>query len=103
MKVKEDAQVKILPLADGGEGTVDALVQWMNGKKETIEVTGPIAKKVDATLSVQEKIDGIMPGILSIGVLFIYYYLISKKHVSVAKLVFFTIVIALLCAAIGLF
>ncbi|HGE7933032.1 TPA: glycerate kinase [Clostridioides difficile] len=49
LKVKEDAQVKILPLADGGEGTVDALVQWMNGKKETIEVTGPIAKKVDAT------------------------------------------------------
>ena len=46
LKVKEDAQVKILPLADG---TVDALVQGMNGKKETIEVTGPIAKKVDAT------------------------------------------------------
>ncbi|EGT2201300.1 glycerate kinase [Clostridioides difficile] len=49
LKVKEDAQVKILPLADGGEGTVDALVQGMNGKKETIEVTGPIAKKVHAT------------------------------------------------------
>lgn len=49
LKVKEDAQVKILPLADGGEGRVDALVQGMNGKKETIEVTGPIAKKVDAT------------------------------------------------------
>lgn len=49
LKVKEDAQVKILPLADGGEGTVDALVQGMNGKKETIEVTEPIAKKVDAT------------------------------------------------------
>ena len=57
----------------------------------------------DAPQRVQEKIDGIMPGVLSIGVLFIYYYLISKKHVSVAKLVFFTIVIALLCAAIGLF
>lgn len=56
-----------------------------------------------ATLSVQDKIDGIMPGILSIAVLFIYYYLISKKHVSVAKLVFFTIIIALLCAAVGLF
>ncbi|HBG5345547.1 TPA: glycerate kinase [Clostridioides difficile] len=49
LKVKEDAKVKILPLADGGEGTVDALVQGMNGKKETIEVTGPIAKKVHAT------------------------------------------------------
>lgn len=49
LKVKEDAQVKILPLADGGEGTVDALVQGMNGEKETIAVTGPIVKKVNAT------------------------------------------------------
>lgn len=49
LKVKKDAEVKILPLADGGEGTVDALVQGMNGKKETIEVTGPIIKKVSAT------------------------------------------------------
>ena len=57
----------------------------------------------EATLSIQDKIDGIMPGILSIGVLFIYYYLISKKHVSVAKLVLFTILIALVCAFIGLF
>jgi len=55
----------------------------------------------EATLSIQDKIDGIMPGILSIGVLFIYYYLISKKHVSVAKLVLFTILIALVCAFIG--
>lgn len=56
-----------------------------------------------ATLSVQNKIDGIMPGLLSICVLFVYYYLISKKHVSVAKLVIFTIIIALCCAAVGLF
>lgn len=56
-----------------------------------------------ATLSIQEQIDGIMPGILSLSVLFLYYYLISKKHVSVAKLVLFTIVIALGCAFIGLF
>lgn len=57
----------------------------------------------EAVLSVQDKIDGIMPGLLSITVLFIYYYLISKKHVSVAKLVFSTIVIALIFAAIGIF
>ncbi|MCC0782794.1 glycerate kinase [Clostridioides sp. ES-S-0108-01] len=49
LKVKKDAEVKILPLADGGEGTVDALVQGMNGEKETIEVTGPIIEKVNAT------------------------------------------------------
>lgn len=56
-----------------------------------------------ATLSVQDKIDSIMPGIIPLSVLFIYYYLISKKNVSVAKLVLFTIVIALICALIGLF
>ncbi len=49
LKVEKNAKVKILPLADGGEGTVDALVQGMNGTKETIEVTGPIIKKVNAT------------------------------------------------------
>lgn len=57
----------------------------------------------EATLTVQDKIDGIMPGLLSIAVLFLYYWLISKKHVSVVKLVLFTIVVALACSAIGLF
>lgn len=57
----------------------------------------------EATLSVQEKIDGIMPGILPLSVLFIYYYLIHKKQVSVAKLVIATIVLALLFSLIGLF
>lgn len=56
-----------------------------------------------ATLSVQDKLDAIMPGLLPICVLFIYYYLISKKQVSVAKLVFATIVIGLITAGIGLF
>lgn len=56
-----------------------------------------------ATLSVQDKIDAIMPGLLPISVLFIYYLLISKKHVSVAKLVIGTIVLGIVFAAIGLF
>lgn len=57
----------------------------------------------EATLSVQDKIDSIMPGLLPMSVLFIYYYLISKKHVSVAKMVFATIIIGLITALIGLF
>lgn len=57
----------------------------------------------EAALSVQDRIDGIMPGLLSMLVLFIYYVLISKKHVSVAKLVLFTIVISLICAGLGIF
>ena len=58
---------------------------------------------LSATLSVQDKIDAIMPGLLPISVLFIYYLLISKKHVSVAKLVIGTIVLGIVFAAIGLF
>ena len=50
----------------------------------------------------QDKIDAIMPGILSLGVLMIYYYLINKKHVSVAKLVIATLVFGVVTAAIGL-
>jgi glycerate kinase len=41
-----DAEVIIKPLADGGEGTVDALIEGMNGRAEVIEATGPLEKKV---------------------------------------------------------
>lgn len=39
-----DAEVIVRPLADGGEGTVDALVQGMNGKLAHIYVTGPLGE-----------------------------------------------------------
>lgn len=57
----------------------------------------------ESVFSVQEKIDGIMPGILPLSVLFIYYYLISKKGVSIAKLVLATLVLGIATAFIGLF
>lgn len=41
-----DAEVIIKPLADGGEGTVDALIEGMNGQTEIIKVTGPLQKQV---------------------------------------------------------
>ena len=41
-----DAEVIIVPLADGGEGTVDALIEGMNGNAVILEVTGPLKKKV---------------------------------------------------------
>lgn len=37
-----DAQVIVKPLADGGEGTTDALIEGMNGEKINITVTGPM-------------------------------------------------------------
>ena len=51
-KVYPEAQVEIRPLADGGEGTVEALALGMNGKLETVTVTGPLGKPVDAVYGV---------------------------------------------------
>lgn len=51
-KVYPEAQVEVRPLADGGEGTVEALALGMNGKLETVTVTGPLGKPVDAVYGV---------------------------------------------------
>ena len=41
-KVIADAKFIHVPMADGGEGTVDALVVARNGRKVAIEVSGPL-------------------------------------------------------------
>ena len=45
-RVFRDAEVTVCPLADGGEGTVEALVVGMNGKTEHVKVTGPLGEPV---------------------------------------------------------
>ena len=48
-KVIPDAKIIHVPMADGGEGTVDALVSARNGRKVSIEVSGPFTQhKVQA-------------------------------------------------------
>ena len=42
------AEVVVLPLADGGEGTVDALTSAMGGTLVELEVTGPLGTPVAA-------------------------------------------------------
>lgn len=51
-KVKKDADVIVRPLADGGEGTVEALTLGMGGRLEEVTVTGPLADKVKATYGI---------------------------------------------------
>ena len=41
-----DAEVVIRPLADGGEGTTDALIEGLGGKRIDIAVTGPLGAPV---------------------------------------------------------
>jgi len=50
-----DAEVTIRPLADGGEGTVEALIYGMGGKKQQVEVTGPMQKMVLCEYGISEK------------------------------------------------
>ncbi len=45
-KVYPNADVRVRPLADGGEGTVEALTIGMGGELETITVTGPHGRPV---------------------------------------------------------
>ncbi|MDY3917388.1 MAG: glycerate kinase [Candidatus Limivivens sp.] len=51
-KVFPQAGVEVRPLADGGEGTVEALVLGMNGRLEKITVTGPVGKPVVCTYGI---------------------------------------------------
>lgn len=47
LKAKPDAEVVVKPLADGGEGTVDALIEGMNGERVDVTVTGPMGAPVN--------------------------------------------------------
>ena len=47
-RVFPDAECVVRPLADGGEGTVDALVAGLGGELKRVTVTGPAGKPVNA-------------------------------------------------------
>lgn len=52
LKVYPEAEVAVRPLADGGEGTVEALVLGMNGRLEKVMVTGPVGKPVECAYGI---------------------------------------------------
>ncbi|RAZ69094.1 glycerate kinase [Planococcus maitriensis] len=51
-EVYPHADIEVLPLADGGEGTVEALVNATDGTLVTIPVTGPLNETVKATYGI---------------------------------------------------
>lgn len=53
-RVYPNAEVQVRPLADGGEGTVDALVAGLTGVYETVTVTGPLGQPVVAKYGIIE-------------------------------------------------
>jgi glycerate kinase len=50
--VYPDANTVILPLADGGEGTTEALVSATGGRFRSIQVTGPLGEPVQAAYGI---------------------------------------------------
>lgn len=55
LKAMPDAEVYVRPLADGGEGTVEALALGMGGELKTVEVTGPLGEKVNCLYGILEE------------------------------------------------
>lgn len=43
-----ETEVSVLPLADGGEGTIDSIAPFVGGISKTVTVTGPLGKQIEA-------------------------------------------------------
>lgn len=54
-RADEHAEVIVRPLADGGEGTVEALVCGMDGEMVNVRVTGPLGEPVDCLYGILEE------------------------------------------------
>lgn len=54
LSVMPSAQMISLPMADGGEGTVDAVVAAHRGEIRRVEVTGPLGNKVSAAFGLYD-------------------------------------------------
>ena len=47
-RVVPDAEVVLVPVADGGDGTLETLVEGSGGEIRTSEVTGPLGERIEA-------------------------------------------------------
>jgi len=54
-RVIPDAEIFVRPIADGGEGTVEALVSGMAGKYIQISVTGPLGRPIECSYGILDE------------------------------------------------
>jgi len=59
--------VDLCPIADGGEGTVDALLLALDGERRTAVVSDPLGRPVEATFGIGEAGRGRVVGILEMA------------------------------------
>ena len=55
LKVYPQGEVEICPMADGGEGTVEAIVLSNDGEFVTVEVSDPLMRKIKARYGITDK------------------------------------------------
>lgn len=55
LEAMPDALVTVCPLADGGEGTVDAILASSGGRTVSLTVTGPLGEPVEAKYGVTDQ------------------------------------------------
>ncbi len=53
-KIVKSAKIETVPLADGGEGTVDAIVDANHGKKKKVRVHDPLMRDIDSYYGISE-------------------------------------------------
>ncbi len=53
--VKRDAHLILLPMADGGEGTIDAILANVTGQRRSIQVHDPLSKIIDAQYAILDE------------------------------------------------
>ena len=53
-KVFGDAQIIVSPLADGGEGTAQALLEGLGGRMISCDVNGPMGDKIEANYALTD-------------------------------------------------
>ena len=51
-RVYPDADIRVRPLADGGEGTLDALCTGLGGTKRTVSVSDPLGRRIDCEYAI---------------------------------------------------
>lgn len=53
-RIDSDAKIISVPVADGGEGSVDAFLSALGGKRKAITVTGPHFEKLSSSYGITD-------------------------------------------------
>ena len=51
----KDAEVRVFPVADGGEGTSEVLLRALGGQERSLTVTDPLGRKITARYGIADK------------------------------------------------